>query len=221
MRKEGSEASMKAYGFLVKASTLTNLRNGIQAAKLDPNLDLEWLVLFVLHFSSQREACDPRDKVFSIRGLLDHFANIFPSPDYSESVSTVLTETAKAVITYTNSLEILRYSVWPPKWCDLPSRAPSQSTDFGGTVVHFEFNAANESEAIYRFSHNNMDLQVRGIVIRGVRQVAEELPLSRRPKFTSQKRYDHNYIRIWQQWYQMASSLDLCRGNEGLEEALC
>jgi hypothetical protein len=177
------------------------------------------LALHFLHASSQKEASDPRDKVLGILGLVNRFGQIFPAPDYSKSVGTVFTETAKAVITHTKSSEILCHSSGESGWSDLPSWAPDWSLYFHQHVIPLRFNTANGSEAIYQLSHHSLDLRIKGTLVKDVREVADA---DQRPEpFPHPKVYEHDCICVWQQWCQLASSLGQHCSGEDLKETLC
>jgi hypothetical protein len=160
------------------------------------------LALYFLHISSVKEASDPRDKVFGILGVVNRFGQIFPAPDYSKSVGAVFTEAAKAVITFSKSSEILCCSSGESGRADLPSWAPDWSF-FNPQVAPYEFNANNGLQAIYELSPYSLALQVKGILVKKVKEVAD---IDHRPDpFTLPSLYDT--IREWQQWCQLASPL--------------
>jgi hypothetical protein len=165
--------------------------------------------------SRQRKVCDPRDRVFGIQRLLNRTAQIFPSPNYSKSVSTVFTEATKAVISHTSSPNILRHLVWPSQWCGLPSWAISWFTEFQHSSKYYKYSAANGTKAINQFSNNDMELLVKGTFISTVGAVANQIPPSQGP---IPKLYNHKCLSVWQQWQKLSSSLTSYYNKEGFKD---
>jgi len=216
--EEGSQASIKAFSFLGLAAGNLSLRMDIRNRVITSDAELASWAIFVLSSLRQCEASDPRDKVYGIIGLLNHFGQIFPAPDYNRGVGTVFTDAAKALITHSNSLDILCYSSWPSNWSDLPSWVPDWSLESNADSGPDSFKAAKGSRAICFLPHNKGELCIKGTFISTASQVGKEdpSPLGASPL----KGYDHECIRIWQQWCQMASSMAPNFSSERLEETL-
>jgi hypothetical protein len=72
-------------------------------------------LLFWLEIIRHAVATDPRDKIYSVLGLPELFAHSSPSdfdpsflfPDYTASVQDVYSKAAKAIVSKTNSLNVL------------------------------------------------------------------------------------------------------------------
>lgn len=214
--EERSDASLRAYSFLSQAMVQLSTRKFLNDDYKRSNVMFARLALHFLYVSSQKEASDPRDKVFGIFGLVNRFGQIFPAPDYNKSVGTVFTEAAKALITFTKSSEILSYSSGESGQPDLPSWAPDWSFIQRRHISPGWFNANNGLEAIYELSLNSIALRIKGILVKNVREVADA---DQRPEpFARPKVYD--CICVWQQWSRLACSLAQYSSSEDLQETL-
>ena len=96
-------------------------------------------------------ATDPRDKIYAILGLFDHFENdVLLVPDYSISVESLYCDFARANIRSTGNHNLLRYSGLGhemPRSYDLPSWVPdwdgiSKSENFDDLI--YDFNTGGE-----------------------------------------------------------------------------
>ncbi|KAE9363163.1 hypothetical protein N431DRAFT_550864 [Stipitochalara longipes BDJ] len=118
------------------------------------------------------QASNPRDKIFGVLGLSDHFKSILPTPDYDTSATKLFTNVAKTILVKTESLDILyeattgtpvsSHPSWVPDWSQLP------------IMMHCglsSFSAAHNSEAIFAFSLGDRELQVKGKRFDGIGKI--------------------------------------------------
>jgi hypothetical protein len=109
------------------------------------------------------QASNPRDMIFGILGLSDIFLSILPAPDYTASVTTIFTQVAKSLLLAMKSLDILYYAAalvpfssypsWVPDWGQLPHMWRLRENIFA---------AAGNSEALFAFSKDDREFQVKG-----------------------------------------------------------
>jgi hypothetical protein len=135
--------------------SIGQVRKQYQHRRLSPlpsqiNVDIEPLVS-LLHLFRDREASDPRDKVYALLALLpDQAARAIIQPDYTISASEVFQKTALTIIQQSQSLSIIAADLgvqlkyrqglpsWTPDWS-----APGNSSDtFSGL-----YKAARETKA--------------------------------------------------------------------------
>lgn len=84
------------------------------------------------------KASDPRDKIFSLYGLLNRFANTRYDSDYRRSISSVYTKATRQIIAEAGQLEILSRCVSSVEKMDgLPSWVPDYSLGASNAVPDF------------------------------------------------------------------------------------
>ncbi|KAK3321425.1 heterokaryon incompatibility protein-domain-containing protein [Cercophora scortea] len=92
----------------------------------------------VLWAATQHDATDPKDKIYGVYSLLQHFGYAYPAPDYSKDVAQIYTETVLTTMQQQRSLQILEllYSS-NPTFVGLPSWVPdwSRGVSFGQTQM--------------------------------------------------------------------------------------
>ena len=91
-----------------------------------PNVHNEPLVFHILINARGKKATNPKDKIFSLYGLLSELEIPFPAPDYSKSVEDVYREAVISSIDYDKNLYILYHAPsdrrrdglasWVPDW---------------------------------------------------------------------------------------------------------
>ncbi|PKS04901.1 hypothetical protein jhhlp_008266 [Lomentospora prolificans] len=108
-------------------------------------------------------ALDPRDKVFSLNGLLNIFAEKRYKADYRASVATVYTSAARRIIRETGTLAILRESVFSdPNVDELPSWVPDFAIPGVGAVPEFA------ADGKLRFQDRGESLEAPTLAVQGV-----------------------------------------------------
>jgi hypothetical protein len=128
-------------------------------------------LLFWLEIIRHAVATDPRDKIYSVLGLPELFAHSSPSdfdpsflfPDYTASVQDVYSKAAKAIVSKTNSLNVLLHvgsrtkhitRTWTPDWSTFSENLVSELRAQKPT-------AAGTSKAYSEFAPNLGTLTVR------------------------------------------------------------
>jgi hypothetical protein len=114
----------------------------------------------VLEEARQKNAFNPKDKVYSVYGILSalEIADL-PPVDYSKELGDVYIEATQAAIQIDNSLEVLLSACIPQLIPGLPSWVP----DWSNTAVHGNEEggwpeAARDSEPAYRFDGPKLHL---------------------------------------------------------------
>lgn len=86
----------------------------------------------LLHLARQRQATDPRDKVFSLLNIAQGIDLATISPNYSKSTRDIYIHTTRLLIQQTKSLRLLHQAGLPPT-STLPSWVPDWSTPSPGS----------------------------------------------------------------------------------------
>jgi hypothetical protein len=72
-----------------------------------PNMEDD-VAATILKYSRQKLASDPKDKVYALYGILDALGVNLPEPDYTRPLEQIYQDVTRAVITYDNSLSLLK-----------------------------------------------------------------------------------------------------------------
>ena len=94
-----------------------------------PNSHNEPLVFHILTNTRGKKATNPKDKIFSLYGLLSELEIPFPAPDYSKSVEDVYREAVISSIDYDKNLYILYHAPSDRRRDGLASWVPDWSED--------------------------------------------------------------------------------------------
>jgi hypothetical protein len=125
------------------------------------------------------QATQPHDKVYAMYGLLQERHIPLAKPDYSQPVSEVFCDLARAIIESSKSLEILYQVHGCGPTADLPSWVPdwSGSTHPGRAPIG---NCMGESyEEVFTFERGGKYLRVKGIKVDVISSRTENHPLRR------------------------------------------
>ncbi|KAL7920220.1 heterokaryon incompatibility domain-containing protein [Trichoderma austrokoningii] len=133
-----------------------------------------------------RDATDPRDKVYAVLGLVgSDYSDTLPSIDYSKSIEEVYREAASLIITKENSLDILLAASGLDNGGKLPSWVPDwrrKANEYrpalfvNASFMRMQCYYAGSADAVYFHGHGysasgNMELQVKFQDNLGVLQV--------------------------------------------------
>jgi hypothetical protein len=90
----------------------------------------------LFRLAQEKEATDPKDKVFALYGLLQELDldGPFQAPDYDKSLPQVYAETARACIMQDSNLWILLFASQIKRRGDVPSWVPDWSTPMGSVL---------------------------------------------------------------------------------------
>ncbi|KAF5551672.1 integral membrane protein [Fusarium mexicanum] len=131
-----SFVSVSVYRGILSSSDASELAitspNWETSALRTPRTQGSWHLLSLLRHSWLRLCADPRDKVFSILAASDmkdsHFERL--KIDYTKSISRVYTDSVKAIIETSSSLDVLSYvsAADRTRSLDLPSWVPNWET---------------------------------------------------------------------------------------------
>ncbi|KAI0442461.1 hypothetical protein F4803DRAFT_562281 [Xylaria telfairii] len=182
IRQRRSIASFQAKFREVDQSAIRSMIKGKQGFKRSSDLKS------LLQHSRNCQASDARDRVYAFLGLADPEYDIVPNYAVENSVREVLIETAKGIIRFDKSLDILqhvhrgrdklgfRLPSWVPDWT-------SEETQTGlDNHSHEEANSFNASKglpAYVQFSsatgdEDHQDLKVRGIFLDKIEETTSE-----------------------------------------------
>ncbi|KAK3684249.1 heterokaryon incompatibility protein-domain-containing protein [Podospora appendiculata] len=87
----------------------------------------------ILWSATQHDATDPRDKIYGVYALLQHFGYDYPPPDYSKDVAQIYAETVVTTMQQQRSLQILELLYSSKPAFGLPSWVPdwTRGVSFG------------------------------------------------------------------------------------------
>jgi hypothetical protein len=143
-------------------------------ARSSLTLSPEKMTPLALRLSRSAEQSDVRDKVYGILSLLDPRIVAEIKPDYKLSVSEVLISFCKAVITSTDSLELLRRagvssvgaSGRLPSWVeDLASGVQDLKRETAALTYHGEYFAGVPMPSYVEFSEQGADMLCLGVIV--------------------------------------------------------
>jgi hypothetical protein len=119
----------------------------------------------VLTHTQDTEATDPRDKVFSIMGLLDDRSRSAIQVDYSEHTSAqqIYTEVAKYCIGTEDAIELLKYAGLTTHLPDLPTWVPDWSRKSRTALKSTLYKAAGSTAPSVSLLEGGSKISVRGI----------------------------------------------------------
>jgi hypothetical protein len=149
------------------------------APTLSLGFSFEVAAPLMLSLSKSAQQSDMRDKVYGILGMVDPGITSKIEPDYQSSVPQVLIAFTKAVITSTNSLELLRRArpsvaqsyilhnnLCLPSWVeDLTCDDVLQNMDATGTKYPDMYSAGGKTPFNIRFSDQDTAFSCQGIVL--------------------------------------------------------
>jgi hypothetical protein len=102
--------------------------------------------------ASTLQTTKSEDKVYGLYAILQQYGLKLPTPDYSKATSTIYHETARTLIEFDSSLELLYYATIERVLLDLPSWVPDLTTPHHW-IPGFEYTlSAGESHSKFRFS---------------------------------------------------------------------
>lgn len=146
-----------------------------------------------------RDATDPRDKVFAILGLVgENYSDTLPNIDYSKSIEEVYREVASLIITKEKSLDILlaasgldnvgKLPTWVPDW-RRKANEYRPALFVNASLMRIQSYHAGSTDAVYFHGHgysasgdmgpqvlfhNNSILQVRAVVFDSIAEVSKD-----------------------------------------------
>jgi hypothetical protein len=142
------------------------------------------LLSYLLWFR-QREATDPRDKVFALLGLVQNYDFVHTIiPDYTLTMEDLYHSVTKQLLEGTRTLDVLSTPRGKPK---ISQHMPSWVVDWSDSATstmslvaqsHFRYEATGTSRACCRFSADNRVLYLHGQVVDTVSRVASILDKS-------------------------------------------
>lgn len=140
------------------------------------------------------KATDARDKIFSLYGLLNRFANSRYGSDYRHSVQTVYTMATRQVLAETGTLDILSQCVYSDdKIAGLPSWVPDYSIGAVNAVPDiFEADKGLEGAKMTIGSLNDPSLCVRGIRLGSVSRANGRIATGASGKFI----FDPGWLKL-------------------------
>lgn len=115
----------------------------------------------------QNESTDPKDKIYGLYGIFDHFQiRRLPSVDYSGSVQRLYREMTGTVLRHDRSLHVLYMIGQHPRISGLPSWVPDYSnTDFIRFIHVYPHKASSRSRARFTLCDLHLSLSVSAVFV--------------------------------------------------------
>lgn len=182
IRQRDSIKSFQAKFREVDQSAIRSMIKGKQTFKRSSDLKS------LLQHSRNCQASDARDRVYAFLGLADPEYDIVPNYAVENGVREVLIETAKSIIRFDNSLDILqhvyrgrdklgfRLPSWVPDWTSEETQTGLDKHSHGGAN---SFDASKGLPYYVQFSSatgddDHQDLKVRGIFLDRIEETGSE-----------------------------------------------
>lgn len=164
----------------------------------------------ILLSTSQKEATQPKDRIFALFGILKMLNIRMAEPDYNKSLGAIYCEAARMVIEIDESLEPLaKVRGLAKKEDDIPSWADLWTPGYHATPVVSKnrFYASARAKCFFRFSGDGRRLVVRGQNIDSIKLRTSIVPMANVDDFANVKdqrlvyaMYIPSIVQMFQQW---------------------
>lgn len=213
-----------------------NLRDDIA------DIDIDFDVFRTFHYGREKEASDPKDKIYALHGILTEFGVNLPAPDYRKTLEEIYTEATLTLMEHDQSLVVLHFATSANRRKGLPSWVPDftdqpfDEQDPRFPVTRSRFGAGGSMEAQWESRLTSLQLLMRGKMIDRVMYRGQGLPSidPREVKLKELLRLDdsgqlvateslrnlHKSIQVFQEWCDVAQWSDSYPNGQTTKDAL-
>ena len=144
-------------------------KNNLQNDTTD--IDNAFDVFRTFHYAREKEASDPKDRIYALHGVLEIFGVKLPAPDYRKTLEEIYAEATLTLIEHDQSLVVLHVVATANRRKGLPSWVPDftdrpfEKHDPRLPLMRSRFGAGGPLEAQWESRLAGLQLLVRGKMI--------------------------------------------------------